>query len=661
MKTLFLPLFLALFIPFSTAGQDFPYGAVALNDLTLKRYDKDTSASAVVLKEFGEAWIDDGDGYHLLFKRHVRIKILTKNGLDQANVEIPLYKQGSTRVERMTSLKASSYNLENNGIHEEVLKEDAIFTEDRNKYVTVKKFAIPNVREGTVIEIAYTIDSPFIFNFRGWEFQSDIPKMESEYWASIPGVYQYNITLRGFQKLAKNESKIIKNCLGTGNSSYAGGYSADCSLMQFGMKDIPAFVEEEYMTAKKNWLSAIHFELSEVKHFSGRTDKVTKEWKDAEQELQQEYRFGVQLKRGKDIGDEVAKVIAGETDELMKAKKVYEFVKEWYLWNDTYGMFSEFGIRKAFDQRKGNVGDINLSLIAALRFAGLNVEPVILSTRANGLVVELYPVLSEFNYVVAKVNIGEEWYLADASEKFYPFGLLPERCLNGKGRVIGEKKSYWIELKPGNPRKTVSVLSLALGSDGVIRGSLLTTFMGYDAINKRQEILSYESTDAYIKELNNQMDEVSITGYEMKNLPDLEKSLSRKLDIEITAFDGLNTSRFLFNPFILDRWSENPFKSRERLYPVDFGVPLERTMILNLEYPADYEIVNLPERVGLSLPQSGGRFLFEVQQTGNKLSLNNTLALRKTLYNSAEYHYLKELFSHIVQIQNGDLIFRKKA
>lgn len=643
---------------FSAKAQDFAYGSVGRDELTMTQYAGDTSASAVVLKEFGQAHISNGD-YTLIFRYHVRIKVLNKNGVNQSNIEIPLYKRDNNRFETVSDIKASSFNLDGGRVKEEVLVNRNIMREDRNKYYKIEKFAIPNVRAGSVIEYSYTITSPFIFNFRGWEFQADIPKVESEYWASVPGIYLYNITLRGYQKLSKKETKIVKGCLGVGDGRT--GYSADCALMQYAMKNIPAFVEEDYMTAKKNFLSAIHFELSEVRHFDGRVDKVTKEWKDAEEELRQDSRFGVQLKKGKDIAEEVASLIAEQTDDLEKAKTVYDFIKGWYLWNGTYGMFSESGIRKAFVDRKGNIGDINLSLIAALRFAGLDVEPVILSTRDNGLAVELHPVLSEFNYVVAKVNIGDKSYLADASVDYYPFGMLPKRCINGKGRVIGDKESYWVELKPTTTGKNITVLSLALTSDGIMRGTLQTTYFGYAAADERQKVIGFVSPDEYFEKLQDTFGPLRITNREFEGLDDIEKPLIRKLAVEMTAFDDIDASNFLFNPFIHDKWDENPFKSRERLYPVDFGVPQEQLTVLNLEYPGEFELVNLPEKVGLSLPNAGGHYLFEAKNADNKLSINNSFSIRKTVYSSHEYHYLKELFAQILQVQNGELIFRKKT
>lgn len=650
-----------LFLTLNAVCQDFNRGTVTLDDLMMSRYEKDTGAAAVVLKEFGHGAIRNGGDYDLVFKYFVRIKILNKNGLSQSNIEIPLYVQGANRFERITSLEAYSYNIENGLIHKEALQNKNVFEEERNKSIKVKKFAIPNVRVGSVIELAYTLESPFIFNFREWEFQSDIPKIQSEYSVSIPGVYTYNITLRGFLRLSTNESRIEKNCIGTPTGGLPSGFSADCAMMKFGMEDIPAFVEEDYMTARSNFLSAIRFELAEIRHPNGRVDKITREWKDAELELRQEPRFGVQLRRGRDIGEEVRKLVEGEQDELTKATRVYEFIRDKYVWNETFGKYSEFGIKKAYDEGKGNVGDINLSLVAALRFAGLDADPVILSTRANGTVVELHPVLSEFNYVVARVAIGEKVYLADATDKYFPFGILPERCLNGKGRVIGDRNSYWIDLNPTEKGRTVSVFTLTLDRDGGIHGQLITTFMGYDAIRKRKEILSFSSQDEYIRELGNSLGQIEITGHELKNIEDRSKSIVRKLDIELSAFDDPAVSSFLFNPFLLDRWSDNPFKSSERLYPVDFGAPIERVTILNLSYPPDFEIINLPEKIGLTLPDSGGGFIFEPGNQGNKLSISSSFSIRKTVFTSTEYHYLKELFSRIIQVQNGELIFRKKT
>lgn len=647
--------FLLICFLINVEAQDigFPFGST-YKDLAFTPIPRDSSADAIVLQEFGEAYIESGGNNNLIFEYHTKIKILKKAGLKFADIEIPLYK-GESDEERIHKIQASSFTLENGSMKETPLDQKNIFTENKNTRWTIKKFAIPNVQVGSVIEFIYTLESPFIFKFRNWEFQSEIPKVSSEYWARIPANYTYNVTLAGYLKLSKNEGSLIKDCF------TPGGYKADCSLMKYGMKNIPAFTEEDYMTARSNHVSAINFELSEIRYFSGSVNRITKEWKDADDELRKHQNFGVQLKRGKDIGEDHLKIaLAGETDPLEKAKKVYNFIRDWYSWNGTPGMFSDTGVKKSFEKKTGNVGDINLTLIAALRYAGFNVEPVILSTRENGLPIEIHPVITDFNYVVAKVNIGDKSWLADATDDFVPFGVLPIRCINGKGRVLGEKESSWIELKPSDRAKKYSVINLKLHDDGMMRGSVETTYMGYDAISKRKELYSFNDTTAYIKDLDEKIGSVEIRNSALSNVSDVEKSLIQKLKVEAEVFQK-PAQNFLLNPLFMEGWKENPFKSQERLYPVDFGAPIESTVIVNMEYPKDFEVVDLPDRIGLTLPNSGGRFMYEVQNVENKIVLSATLSINKSVYTANEYHYLKELFSRMIQAYQQDLLFKKKT
>jgi hypothetical protein len=632
----------------------FPYGQVTYRELDINQYEPDTTAVALMLDEFGEAHFDNHNDHNIIFEYHAKIKILKKGGVSYGTFEIPLRKSDG-RAEKIISVKASSFNLESGSMHEAKLDPKNVYTENQNKYYDLKKFAIPNVKEGSVVEVLYKLESPFTYNFRSWEFQGEIPKRQSEFWCLIPGNYVYNISLKGHLKLSKNESTLVKDCFSPG-----AGYSADCSQLKYGIKNIPAFHEEEYMTAKSNFLSSVNFELSQLNYFDGRKDKITKEWKDADVELRQNQEFGLQIKRGKDIVDShVEQLIAGEADALIKAQKIYEFIKGWYRWNGVYGKYSESGIKKSFASKTGNVGDINLSLIAALKYADIPVEPMLLSTRENGLATELYPVLSDFNYVVAKVTIADKIYLLDATDKFHPFGLLPERCLNGKGRVFGDKESYWYDLKPTNKEKTVSIITLALDNEG-IRGTIQYSYWGYEAVNQRRKLSRFSNLQEYNNDIKNKLQGININNLKIEHAEDLEKSLILHLDVDIEVPDQYNDGNFLFNPFIVEQWKRNPFRSSERSYPVDFGAPLEEVMILNMEYPADYEIDELPAKVGLILPQNGGRFIFEIQNVANRLSINSSLLIGKPVFSPQEYHYLKELFNNIVAVQQTELVFKKK-
>jgi len=633
----------------------YPFGKVSYGQLSENTFAADTSAAAYVMQEYGKAYFDYDDPNKLIFMYHTRIKILEQSAVSQADIEIPLYKSEDAK-EIIIKIYASSFNLNGNQVVETKLEKQAIFTEKSGNYYNIAKFAIPNVKAGSIIEYQYQIESPFKMNFRNWQFQSDIPKVRSEYETTMPANYLYNITLIGPLELADHKSSVTKECLRGGN-----GGVADCSNNKYLMTNIPAFKEEEYMLSKDNYLSAINFELAEITNWDGQKFKYTKEWKDADLELKNLSTFGQQLKKGKDVVDgAIDAAVMGETDPLIKAKKIYNFIKFHYTWNEHYGDRSDLGIKKAFDEKKGNVGDINLSLVAALRYAGFKCDPVLLATRALKHPIEIHPVLTDFNYVIARLALNEKVYLLDAVDDFMPFGSIPLECYNGKGRVIADEGSYWMDIKPTDRDRTVKLINLKFDATGTMTGSITETSFGYAAVSKRKNFAEYNDEKSYLEKHKAKNHFATITTYERSADEDLSKPVTEKFGIEFSAFDSPETTDFLFNPFISGRQESNPFKSDKRIYPIDFAVPVDENTTIIIEFPETFEVVSVPDKVGLALPNAGGKYLFGSQLVQNRLTVTNSLSLARPLYMAQEYPYLKEIYSKMVQTQNTDIIFKRK-
>lgn len=630
----------------------FPFGNISPRELAMKQYEPDTTAVAVVLDEFGEAHVDSNNDHNIIFEYHVKIKILKQAGISYGDFQIPLYKN-LPAIEKVGSVQASSFNLENGSISETKLNLKNVYTQDLNKYRNETRFAVPNVRAGSVIDVMYTIESPFFMNFHPWEFQAAIPKVKSEYWALIPSNYNYSIALKGMLALSKNEHSVVKRCY------MPGSVVADCIQYKFAIENVPAFIEEDFMTARSNFLSAIDFELNEIRRFDGRVDKITKTWADVERELAESSSFGGQLKKGKDILDsDIERLLVNESDALAKAQKIFDFIKSSFTWNEIYGIVSDLGIKKAFDVKKGNVADINLSLVAALRYAGFSADPVILSTRRHGVVSELYPVLTDFNYVIARVTINDKVWLLDATEKFIPFGLVPERCLNGNGRVMAAKESYWQQITPASKQRTVATYTLNMNSSGVITGNVQFVYSGYDSFYKRHQIQSQGKAklfDGIFKESPG----VVVKNHSLDIPDDLKKSVVLKLEIEIEPGNDAGEGSFLFTPVIKPLWSTNPFRSSERLYPVDFGVPIEQITIVNLQYPSDFEVDEVPTVSKMGLPGGGGQFLFDARADANRLTVNHSLLISRTLYNASDYTHLKSMFNQVLASQQATIVFKR--
>ena len=116
-------------------AQDFPYDQNSPDQISMKIYEKDTSANAVVLSEFGNARISSVEGLPIEFIHHVKIKILNSNGFDHGNIVIPLIHSDNNTFETIRKIEGiTSYVDESGKLKKVKLDQDKILKERTNKY-----------------------------------------------------------------------------------------------------------------------------------------------------------------------------------------------------------------------------------------------------------------------------------------------------------------------------------------------------------------------------------------------------------------------------------------------------------------------------------------------------------------------------------------------
>lgn len=652
-----MPLFLILFLSFAHAQtEDFTYRNITQDELKMKVYPKDSSAHAVVLNEYGYATIDlkRDNELRLVFNYHVKIKVLDDDGLKQGNIEIPLYI-GDEVMEEISDIEGiSTYVDESGNVKQQELTPAQIFKIKETLHYTNVKLTMPGLRKGCVFEYRYTINSPYWQNFHSWNFQSDIPKVKSLYETKIPAFWTYNAVKVGALKLDKKETTLINHCLSINGSI------ADCSHGIYAMNNIPAFEEEDYMTSPRNFRAAIRFELAEgINPWDGVKTRYAKEWSDVDGLLKHADYFGLQIKRKNLLKDQVAPLITGVSDDLTKAKKLYAYIQNTIKWNggEDFGIES---IKKVLEKHSGDCGDVNLTLLEALTSAGINAEPVLTSTRSHGLINKLYPVITEFDYVIVKANIGDKSYLLDATDPLLAFGMLPLRCLNDQGRVMPlDKPSYWIDITSPVIESSTTLLNLTMTTNGKLTGTISIYSKGYAGYMKRHIIKKYNSVDEYVDRLN--WHKIKIKKSTVSNIDSLDMPLSEVYEVEVDAYNNTDHDRLSFNPFFFDKVTKNPFKLKERSYPVDWGMPSDEKLIMNIRLPENYTIENPPQNVGFSLPLNGGVFGTSFTENDNAFSMSYITQFKKSIYSSEEYPYLKELFNKIILSEKAEIILKKKS
>ena len=646
-------LILLLLTSILSAQKDRPFGKLTLAEKNLTTYDKDPEANAVVLYESGSVEFKVTSTRIVLKKDyHVKIKILNEKGFSQANISIPFYHSDKA-TEEIRNLKA----LTHNGDTKAWVLDKQVHEVDLNDRWSEQRFTFPKIQKGSIIEYKYSLYSPFLFNLKGWDFQSDLPKIYSEYNASIPGNYRYNRSLTGFLKLSTNDAKIRKSCFSVPGSSR----SADCEVLKYAMKDIPAFKEEEeFMLSPRNYISRINFELSEYHRFDGTVDKYTKSWKDVDKEFRTDQDIGRQLTKKGFFEKNVPENLLTEGDDITRAKSIYNFIQDRFTWNGEFGIYRNIRVKDAFNERSGNIGEINISMINLLNAADIPTRMVLLSTRNHGLPKKLHPVMSDFNYIIAKATINGEDYLLDASDKLNPFGMLPFHCLNYYGRVMDFKKeSSWLDIIPESKnRHQVRAFVDFDMENGRIKGIFDEINLGYDAVYRRKALKDADN-EAYLtakeEEIGPDFEIVNYTFYEERSD---DKKVSERFEFELNKF--MQQDRLYLNPFFVRFFKQNPFRLQGRRYPIDFGFKRNYSYQVSIAIPEGYEVIETPEKKALALEENGGKLVLNHQLSSTQIMLSFELSLNQTYFEAPQYPLLKELFKQAVDIQSNSIFVLKK-
>ena len=665
-------------ICFTITAQDAPikYGKIDLADLQMKVYPKDTSAEAVILGDIGRAYFEysQSEGFQVVYERLRRIKILKKSGYDWATVKVPLYigKNNSGR-ESMLDLKGVTYNLENGQIVKEKLEKESIFLDKKDDNHSVKRFTFSKIKEGSVVEYLYKIKSDFFYNFRDWTFQSSIPVAWSEFSASVPEYFTYRQIQQGYQPMLINEVKngqasYTLNIPGSSGNTLTSNripsttetVSVNTKDFRWAMKDIPAIREEPFMTTIDDYVAKLEFELSSTLFPGSNYKSYADNWESLNTRLLENESFGLQLNRSGFLKDMVSVIKASSKDTLQQIGMAYNLIKESMTWNEIETFYVESNLKRALEAKTGNVSDINMLLVVLLRELGYNANPVILSTRDNGRVLNNYVLLSKFNYVIAQVDIGGKDWLLDATATQTPMGILPVRCLNGQGRLISKNTPRWIDLKPSYRFTETVIGNFTMNTDGNAKGDLAISHVGYSNVSERKKYHK-EGKDKYIEAYKKDNANWKVDKTEIQNLDDNKVPFVAKHDLTVNEFANVAGDKIYFNPIMYNAQKENPFKNPDRKFPVDFGALIEENFIATYTIPQGYVVEEMPKGIKVSLPEDGGKFTYAlgISEEGN-ITISSKIALKKSMYFAEEYETLRKFYDQIVQKHAEQIVLKKK-
>lgn len=664
MLFLLLGAFLAQQAVAQTVSPYVKFGKITPADLQRTVYSIDSSAAAVVLSDIGESMIvgNSKSSFSVQTRRHRVVHVLQKNGYREADVKITLHNRGDVE-EKLEYLKVVTYNLEGGKVAEARLEKNNIFREKVDKNRSVVKFTFPAVKEGSILEYDYQVVSDFVDNIDPWFFQEiHAPVLWSEYVFSVPQFYTYNFLGRGYRAVDINEKSNhtqpftvrLNNPTGPAETVK---FNSGVTDYRWVMKNVPEMKEEQYTSSILNHLSHLEFQLASQSEPLPYYDFRSSWGQLAKRLLESEY-FGSGLKSGNGwLSDDFKTVSAGSLSAREKAYKVFAFLRDNFTTTGNAGIYTDQSLKATFKARKGTVSEINLLLVAMLRYAGVDADPVILSTRGHGFAHESSPMTSAFNYVVARFYDGNNIYYLDATEPRLGFGRLPYYCFNGHARIVNDEATP-IHLSADSVKEgEITQIIITNNEKGGWTGATRKQ-PGYNESFSIRNRIAEKGKEAYFSEIAKGFADITLANTRIDSLTRYEEPLVISYDMQFPD----HTDELLYiNPLFSEAYKKNPFAAARRDYPVEMPYTTDETVLVSIEVPKGYVIDELPKQSLVKFDEEGKSFFeYRLSVSENIISLRSRIRLNRALFMPDEYEILREFFNFVVKKQGEQIVFKKK-
>lgn len=611
-------------------------------DLSKQKSLIDINAPAEILYKSAHFRVDPEQ--NKMYKTYVyRVKIYDKDkSEDWLNLEVPL-RQNATEKELLVKMKAATYNLENGKTITTPVDKSSKFNSKESKFVTINKFAFPNVKNGSVIEYEYQVESPFYYSIPQFVVESNTPSVYSEYVLDTPMTISYNLNYTG-SLTPKYKMMEEKQLYGLAYKTY-----------RFGYDNLKGFKSEKFVKNDWNYRTKIDAEVHstnfrELKMYSSSWDKI-------KDRLYEDEDFGGELKKSR-LAKEVMPVnILEIKNEKEKALAVFKFVQNNYKWDEKGGIYTNDGFKNLIKTKIGNAAEINLFLVAMLREAGINADPVLISTVSNGVINITSPNVTNMNFVIAAFKTTDGYHLFDATSKQSGLDELPPRDWNYFGILINKEKAKQLEMTNAKPSFTYLTLNAKINNQGEISGKYSDRDTGTFAMLVKGQ---YDENAEKYKKTYKENFSVDFENIDSKMLEngDFESTMN------FTSNDMVDKvgKKMIINPMLFLGKIANEFnQTEERKFNIDFVSPYTKVKKIVLEIPDGYTVEELPKEKKIVTQDKEISYSYIVNQKGNTLEVISTVKVESAEYPKEYYPAFKQIWDATAKSENQVISLVKKG
>jgi Domain of Unknown Function with PDB structure (DUF3857)/Transglutaminase-like superfamily len=595
------------------------------------------------------------DDMHAVY-HYDRIKILTEEGEKYANVALPFV----STTQAYGPVSGDNKTLE--GISGRTIHADGtiipftgkpylkVIAKGNDTKVQERIFTLPDVEVGSIIEYRYaTYIADNVFEAPDWYIQGAL-YVKSAHFVWYPTSRNIHdskgsITSITWFPILPSGTQVVRRDLPHGS------FGADpTQYFELTIKDVPPEVKEAYMPPIASFSYRVLFNFT--------SEQSSAEWwknhgRDWSKNLDSFADPNSELRK------QTETVIAGATTDEQKLQKIYAAVMalENTRYTRTHDQREDIAegegkikdVADVLSHKRGNATQLTELFVGMARAAGMKAYFMAVPNRSQRLFAPNWLSFSQFDDVIAIVNVnGKEEYF-DPGWRYCAYGHLAWQHTLVQGLRQVDKGTEFGSTN-GEDYKTnrlVREANLKMDTKGQLTGNIKLTFMGADALAWRDTALRGDA-DSLNHSLRTHLEGMVPKSLEVKvdkieHLEDYEQPLS--VSYEVSGALGTSVGKRMIMPSdLFVAGSGAMFTEDKRQEPVYFDYPELEQDALRINLPTGFSVEAVPTTVKLELPKEEF-YTFSVEGDSGGFTARRNHGRAEMLVMPKDYSDLRKFYS----------------
>lgn len=619
------------------------FGQISHNDLNLDA--NHDHPYEFILKESAIRMVEDGRTISASIDYLIRIKVYSDEPLSIAEaslVGIPYYFADG--IEQILHIEGVTHQPDDS---RSFLSPDRLRMADLNSRYRMIEFEMPDVRQGSVIEYKYRLERRYIEELPDFYFSERVPVRRAVLHFENSDLVRYDV----IKENADFEIEYEEVRVDTSSVPLIFTYRRPEPVLyqKWSAEEVPPVDASAFISSIDDVRGKLRFQISE---FGAPRQPLENSWEFVTAQILRNNNPFDYIEQFPNL-HELGREIASGLETLAAAQdSIFQLVNTRAEFNGQGAIFADSNLNQVLFREPANLAEINLTLFAILRGAGIDAKPVYYSSREFGRINPEFPSLYQFNRMLVVSRIDENFYFMDASYPFSLPDLIRVESYNDQGLVVSESGHEWLNIEPGLSRFGLDIrLNASLSGDGHLEGELVAEASGYPAREIRRDLSSGKPFEEIVADTffdiygDVEIGQSEITPDRFDRNKVRVRSRFRIPNYSITFSDGLE-----FRPMVVGYLFENPFQTTERRVPVTLDAPEKLSIQYRIELPNGFSFDVAGDTRSTSL--NGASLFEEYLLDRNSIEYSFDIDIRRKEFPAKDFIQLRNIYERWVQLSN---------